>query len=239
MLFVLNAQGVPSIGHIARISAQEAAPVVHNAAFALLKGGAAPGQIVDTVAVDRKMAKDAGKPPVVIGITPICPYGIGACWGGAFNALQRLSGIEKVRPIPNNADSVAFIYLKNDTLPDLEKWREEFAEIANDSYVLRGIEMTLDGTVIENNGLLTLAGNETRPEVVLAPLQAPDKVQWDFKTRQSWPMTLDEEAVYERLSAKLAKTTAGQQVEVVGPLKRNGKEFYLEVRTAAINSVAI
>jgi galactose oxidase len=75
MLFVLNEQGVPSIGHIARISAQVVAPPVHNAAFALLKGGAAPGQVVDTVAVDRQMAKDADKPPVVIGVTPTCPYG--------------------------------------------------------------------------------------------------------------------------------------------------------------------
>jgi hypothetical protein len=104
---------------------------------------------------------------------------------------------------------------------------------------LRGIELTVDGTVTENNGLLTLAGNATRPELVLAPLQGPDKVQWDINTRENWSMTPAEETAYERLSAKLAAATAGASVEVVGPLKKNGNEFYLEVRTAAIDSVAV
>jgi hypothetical protein len=220
MLFVLNGQGIPSIAHIARISAQAVAPVVHNAAFALFKGGTTPGQIVDTVAVDSQMAQDAGKPPVVIGVTPACPYGIGACWGGAYDALQHLSEIEKVRRIPNSKDSTAFVYLEDDALPDLELWRQEFADIANGSYDLRGIELTLDGMVTENHGLLTLAANATRPEVVLAPLQGPDKVQWDIKTRENWPMTPEEETAYERLSAKLAGAAAGASVEVVGPLMK-------------------
>ena len=153
MLFVLNGQGVPSIGHIARISAQLAALLVHNAAFALLKASPAPGQVVDMVTIDRQMAGNAGKPPVVIGVTPACPYGIGACWGGAFDALQHLSGIDKVRPIPNGTDSTAFVYLKDDTLPDLELWRQEFADVANGSYELRGIELTLEGTVYREQRL--------------------------------------------------------------------------------------
>jgi galactose oxidase len=239
MLFVMNGQGVPSIGHIARITAQAVAPAVHNAAFGLLKGDAAPGQVVDMVAIDRKMAAAAGKPPVVIGVTSTCPYGIAACWGGAFDALQHLRGIEKVRPLPDNTDSDAFVYLKEDTLPDLDVWREEFADVANGSYELRGIELTLDGRVTATNGLLTLAGNTTRPEVVLAPLQAPDKVQWDINTRANRPMSSDEENAYERLSVKLAKTAAKAKIEVVGPLKKNGKDFFLEVRTAPIDSVAV
>jgi hypothetical protein len=205
----------------------------------LLKGDAAPEQVVDMVAIDRKMAAAAGKPPVVIGVTPTCPYGIAACWGGAFDALQHLQGIDKVRPLPDNTDSVAFVYLKEDTLPDLDVWREEFADVANGSYELRGIELTLDGTVTETNGLLTLAGNLTRPAVVLAPLQAPDKVQWDINTRANRPMSPEEATAYERLSAKLAKAAAKAKVEVVGPLKKNGKDFFLEVRTAAIDSVAV
>jgi galactose oxidase len=141
--------------------------------------------------------------------------------------------------MPNNVDSTAFVYLKDDTLSDLDLWREEFADVANGSYELRGIELTLDGTVTETNGLLTLAGNATRPEVVLAPLQALDKVQWDINTRANWPMSPEEEKAYERLSAKLAAAATKAKVEVVGPLKKNGKEFYLEVRTAAIDSVAV
>ena len=66
--------------------------------------------------------------------------------------------------------------------------------------------------------------------MVLAPLQAPDKVQWDIHTRENWPMSPEEETAYDRLSARLAEAAAGATVEVSGPLKMNGNEFYLEVR---------
>src|SRR5581483_10825843 len=115
---------------------------VHNAAFAMLQPAAAP-VTVDLAALDKKIANDQGGPPVVVGVTPSCPYGIGACWGGAFDALQKLSGIDIVRPLPDTADSTAFVYLQRDTPPDLDAWREEFARIANGSYIMRGIEMTL------------------------------------------------------------------------------------------------
>ena len=47
------------------------------------------------------------------------------------------------------------------------------------------------------------------------------------------------ETAYEHLYAKLAHSAAEAKVEVVAPLKKNGTKFFLEVRTAAINSVAI
>jgi hypothetical protein len=132
-------------------------------------------------------------------------------------------------------DSTAFVYLKDDILPDIDVWRDEFAKVANGSYVLRGIEMTLEGAVTETADLLTLAGNETRPEVVLAPLQAPDKIQWDIATRANRPMSHDEETAYERLSAQVKSAAPGTNVEVIGPLKKNGKELFLEVRDFAVN----
>ena len=238
MLFVLNAKGVPSIGHIAHISDKSVAALVHNAAFALFRGGSTP-KVVQPEELDLATARKDGKIPVLVGVTPTCPYGISACWAGAYDGLNQMNGVEKVWPRPDGKDSTAFAFLKDDILPDIDVWRTEFAAAANGSYVLRGIELTVDGTVTENNGLLTLAGNATRPELVLAPLQGPDKVQWDINTRENWSMTPAEETAYERLSAKLAAATAGASVEVVGPLKKNGNEFYLEVRTAAIDSVAV
>jgi len=95
--------------------------------------------------------------------------------------------------------------------------------------------MTLEGAVTEATGLLTLAGNETRPELALAPLQAPDKIQWDIATRVNRPMSHDEETAYERLSAQLQGTAPGRNVEVIGPLKKNGKEFFLEVRDFSVS----
>jgi galactose oxidase len=108
MLFVLNEQGVPSVGHIARISAQAAAQT-QDAVSALRKPAAAPIP-PDLVALDTKIAEEQGRPPVVVGITPSCPYGICACWGGAFAALRQLSDVDIVRPLPDTADSIAFVY---------------------------------------------------------------------------------------------------------------------------------
>ena len=238
LLFVLNAQGVPSIGHIVHISDKSVGALVHNAAFALLRGGSTQ-KVAVPEALDIAAARQTGKFPVIVGVTPTCPYGISACWAGAYDGLNQITGVDKVWPRPDSVDSIAFVFLKEDILPDIEVWRAEFAAAANGSYVLRGIELTLDGTVSESNGLLTLAGNATRPEVVLAPLQGADKVQWNIDTWENWPMSPDEETAYERLSKKLGQAVAGATVEVAGPLKKNGKDFYMEVRTAAINAVAV
>jgi hypothetical protein len=210
------------------------APLRHDAAFKLLKPEAA-AQTVDVVALDQKMARESGKPPVVVGITPSCPYGIGACWGGAFDALQQLSGIKDVRPLPDSIDSTAYVYLKEEILPDIDEWREQFANVANGSYVMRGIEMTLKGIVTESFGLLTLTGNDSRPDVVLAPLQAPDKIQWDITTRASWPMSEEEKTAYERLSAELKGKPAATELEVTGPVKKNDAAFFLEVRNFRVD----
>jgi glycosidase len=226
MLFVLNKQGVPSLAHIAHISAQAQPAPVHAAAFALLKP--TPAQAVDLVSMDKEIAAAHAEPPVVVGVSLSCPYG--ACWAGAIGALKQLSNVEEVRPLPNTADSTAFLYLKEDLLPNIDTWRREFARAANGSFLLRGIEITLQGKVTSHVGLLTLLGDDTRPNLALAPLQAADKVQWDSRTRSTQPMTADEAGAYARLSAKLATQSNGTQVQVTGPLKKHGTEFFLEVR---------
>ena len=228
MLFVLNKEGVPSIAHIARISSQAVVAPAHNAAFVMLKP--TPAQAVDLVAMDKQITDAHLEPAVVVGVSPSCPYGIGACWGGAFDALRQLNGVIEVRPLPDTSDSTAFVYLKDDLLPDIDAWRNQFADVANGSYILRGIEMTLEGKVTNHFGLLTLVANKTRPNLVLAPLQEPDKVQWDFTTRSNQPLTAEEESAYARLSTILAGQSNGTQVQVTGPLKKNGTEFFLEVR---------
>ena len=180
--------------------------------------------------MDKQIADAHSKPAVVVGVSPSCPYGIGACWGGAFDALKQLKGVDEVRPLPNTTDSTAFVYLKDDVLPDIDAWRDQFAEVANGSYVMRGIEMTLEGKVTDHFGLLTLAGDKSRPDLVLAPLQETNKIQWDFTMRSNQPMTAEESSAYARLSAKLATQSSGTQVQATGPLKKNGSEFFLEVR---------
>jgi galactose oxidase len=229
MLFVLNEQGVPSIALIVRIAAQAITTQAKNAALAQRTPAAVP-VTVNLTALNRKITTDQGRPPIVVGVTPSCPYGIGACWGGAFDALQRLSNIGVVRPVPDNANSIAFVYLQRDILPDLDVWRDQFAKIVNGTYIMRGIEMTLSGLVTEQLARLTLTGTATRPGLVLAPLHAADKIQWDIRTRATRPMTVQEASAFTRLSAALEARPAGATVQVTGPLKKKGADFFLEVR---------
>jgi galactose oxidase len=83
---------------------------------------------------DEKVIAEADKPAVKIGITPVCPYGLGACWAGAFEGLQHVTDIDVVRPLPDHDNSVAFVYLKEDILPDLDVWRKELALTGGGTY---------------------------------------------------------------------------------------------------------
>jgi galactose oxidase len=83
---------------------------------------------------DDKIIAEADKPAVKIGITPVCPYGLGACWAGAFEGLQHVTDIDVVRPLPDHDNSVAFVYLKEDILPDLDVWRKELALTGGGTY---------------------------------------------------------------------------------------------------------
>jgi galactose oxidase len=107
MLFILTKEGVPS-----------KASIVHIGALAPREHG-----ISDKVAAVRPLRErqvaietsNAGM-RVVVGLTSTCPYGLGACWGGAHEALKRLSGVRAVAPIPNGDDSTADVYVGPDAL---------------------------------------------------------------------------------------------------------------------------
>jgi len=232
MLFVVDDKGVPSVGHIARISARQVVAAalahstrVHNVVFNEVR----PGPLEK----DALTVQAAAKPAVTVGITPTCLYGLAGCWGGAKGALRRLTGIETVLEEANAYTSTASVFLKDDALPDLDIWRREFAHIANASYTLRGIEITLSGTVEHANGLLRLVGNVNRPSVLLAPLAASNKVQWNFATKSNWPLEPDEETAYSRLQQKLMGPAPPISATVTGTLLKNENGFFLEVRTFA------
>jgi hypothetical protein len=169
--------------------------------------------------------------PVVIGLTTVCPYGLGPCWGGAYEALHHLTNIGTVQVSANQANSVAFVYLKQDTLPDIDQWREELVKIVNSTYYMRGLEMILSGVVkAGSTKLLTLSGNSTRPDLPLAPLKASNKVQWDNVTKAPQPMTDAESGAFERLQKEVA-TRPDSTFKVTGALLKQGAgQFLLEVR---------
>ena len=163
MLFILNSQSVPSVAKIVQISAPA------GAAAQALKA-AQPEALVASAPTSareapqdaftlRAMVRDAARGTrVVVGIRGTCPYGIAACWGGANEALRSLEGVEYVDPIPDGDRSTATVYLEDDRLPALDHWDDQFRRMVRQTYVLRGVEVTLHGTIEARDGVLLLAG---------------------------------------------------------------------------------
>jgi hypothetical protein len=228
MLFLLNREKVPSVARIVRIDG--AASPAAASARAAAQTIRLPVVGVSPVEKDAAIVRNATRSAVVVGVTPTCPYGISACWGGAHEALQHMHGVDVVRPIPNAEDSTAYLYLKHDGLPDIDLWPEQFARIANGTHLFRGVEVTLQGAVQVDRGLLLLSGNDVRPSVVLAPLQAMNKIQWNHQTAAPWPLLPDEQTAYQRLAENLRNAAGPLHVTVTGPLKKEGHAFRLEVR---------
>ena len=242
MLFVLNQQDVPSVASIIRIK-PASTPVPPKSAAVLARRTAVEQHVeISLPALNEKIISEQERPAVIVGLTPVCPYGLGPCWGGAFEALQHISDVEVVRPMPNQADSVAFVYWRQDILPDIDLWRSEFQKIASGAYVMRGIEMTLSGVVTKKplgtDEQLTLTSTSTRPELVLEPFQATSKIEWDKAVKAPKPRSNAEAGAYARLSAAVAEHP-GVAVQVSGRLQKHGaNKFSLEVREFEVVNAA-
>ncbi|KAI9654639.1 MAG: hypothetical protein M1821_005846 [Bathelium mastoideum] len=244
MLFLLNKEGVPSVAPIVRIGPFSTPaplnPAVGSAHHATMEKHAS----ASLPALNEKIITEQARPAVVVGLTSICPYGLGPCWGGAHDALQHISDIDVVRPVPDQANSLAFVYLKQDLLPDIDVWRSEFAKTANGAYVMRGFEITLSGVVnkqhVSAEGQLMLAGTLTRPELPLAPFQASSKIEWDITAQAPKPVSDAEAGAYARLFATLADRGPPVTVQVTGRLQKYGaNKFSLDVREfEVVNDVA-
>jgi galactose oxidase len=154
----------------------------------------------------------AAGPAVTVGIDGVCPYGIGACWGGAHEALRAMSGVAAVDPVPDQVDSTATVRLAGPGLPPLDLWDAEFHRLANGSYQLRGFEVRLSGVLADGP---VLAADGDRPEVGLVPLDTPV---------QKRAASVDERAAYARLGAP------GRSVAVTGPVASVDGRYVLQVR---------
>jgi galactose oxidase len=203
MLFVLNKAKVPSIAKILRIAAPAGA---HRRAMfqpAAARAQAVPAEVqMSTAQLDAKIRSEASGTQAAVGLTSRCPYGLGACWGGAYEALQKLDGVQAVRPIANAEDSTADVYLHGDTLPNVDRWAEQIARVANGSYDFRGVEVSVKATVAAQNGGLRLTGPSIDKPVALAPLEQGEKIQFDRPSGTAKLATADELAAYERLLAR-------------------------------------
>ena len=244
MLFILSQAGVPSIAKMIQIQAAvapaalateplvgvEATPVPEMALPRLMPMISEPRAYLQVYEREVEVAEAAKGTAVVVGITGTCPYGIGACWGGAYEALCRLQGVNLVSPVPNTDDSTAEVFLEDERLPALEQWHEQFRRIVNGTYEMRGVEVTLQGVIEARDGQLLLAGSRQRPSVQLAPLPATDKIQWDHAAQTRKPLEGDEALAYERLAAASRNSPDGQRVTVTGPLRQTDVGYQLRVR---------
>jgi len=226
LLFIVNLQGVPSVAEIIQVSAPAAAQ-----AEAVAVSAAAPARQVpqDAFALRAAIRAAATGTRVVAGITGICPYGIAACWGGANEALRSLEGVQYVDPIPDGGSSTATVYLEDDGLPALDHWDEQFRRMVHQAYELRGVEVTLIGTIEARNGVFVLAGEGRRPAVQLVPLGPGSKIQRDPATQGPQAAEPGEAGAYGAL-ARSARAAGARPLTITGPLHQTQAGYRLQVR---------
>ena len=229
MLFIVNLQGVPSVATIVQVSAPAAAAAQLREAAkpeAAAVGASAPA---DAFALRAAVRAAASGTRVVAGITGICPYGIAACWGGANEALRSLEGVQSVDPIPDGDSSTATVYLEDDGLPALDHWDDQFRRMVHQAYELRGVEVTLTGTIEARNQVLVLAGEGRRPPVELVALDPGGKIQWDPAARGPQAADPAEAGAYGTLT-RAAGAVGARPLTVTGPLHQTQAAYRLQVR---------
>ena len=232
MLFVLSKAGVPSVARIMRIglpatgtrAAVSPAPTEARP-YTELEGKTRTEERDDVVKAQSRGTR------VTVGLTAKCPYGLGACWGGAYEALKKLEGVAAVRPIANTQDSTAEVYLHDQSLPDLDKWPEQLAISANASYDFRGVEITVTGTVVKQDGILRLMGTSFDAPLKLISLEQGTKLQWDNRAGKIKDLTSDERDAYRKLETRYQDLEDGNgPIHVTGPLAKVDSGWILYVR---------
>ena len=173
---------------------------------------------------------DAQVKEVTVGITPSCPYGISACWSGAYEALGRLDGVKSVAESPDAYNCTARMYLKESGLPDVARWTEQFKARVGGLYMFRGVEVTVEGTLEKQGDRLLVRVPGTADPIQLETLS--HKLQWNFKKAAARQPEPDEKEAYRQLAEQneKAKGSAALMVLVTGPLGKGPNGFSLQVR---------
>jgi hypothetical protein len=134
-----------------------------------------------------------------------------------------------VDPIPDGDSSMATVYLEDDGLPALDRWDDQFRRIVRQAYQLRGVEVTLTGTIEERDDVLVLTGDGRRPPVELVPLDPRGKVQWDPAAQGPQAAEPGETGAYDTL-ARPAGSASTRPLTVTGPLHQTQAGYQLQVR---------
>ena len=116
---------------------------------------------------------------------------------------------------------------------DRSQWDEQFRKVVNGSYDLRGVEVTVVGTVASGEAGLAVIVDETSLTVSLEPIAAADKIQWNREVGQPAALTVEEASAYEQLSAATDDGSHAQRITVTGPLNQVDSGYTLKVRSFA------
>ena len=155
---------------------------------------------------------------VTVGITPACPYGLSACWGGAEQGLTRMSGVLSVTHKPDAGNSLAEVKLASNVLPDLTKWSDQFRSIVGQVYAFRGVEVVVRGTITRAaSGDLQLQVPGIKDPLTLLAMR--HKLQWNYQQAKPKAILPEELAAIANLKM-LLDTRPGHPliVRVTGPL---------------------
>jgi galactose oxidase len=244
MIFLLNAAGAPSVAKIVQIRGgalpsglmaaaveSEPAPVIEPELVSARETMAKPRAYLKVYEKEAKIQEVAKGTEVVLGITGSCPYGIGSCWAGAYEALGRLDDVAIRSLLPDTSNSTAQVFLKDDGLPPLDKWEKDFPKFVSGTYGLRGVEVTIRGPLHKNGDRLSMASRGARPSVNLKRIKPEEKIQYNHRERQLKPLEPSEANAYDMLVAAVASLAPEQEVTVTGPLKRGDNGYEVHIRT--------
>ena len=173
---------------------------------------------------------------VIVGITPACPYGLSACWGGAEQGLSRMTGVDSVSRKPDATNSLAEVKLKANTLPDIANWSDQFHAIVGQVYAYRGVEVVVRGELFRQaSGDLSLRVSGVDSPLWLTPLK--HKLQWNYQLAKPRTIQPEEAAAFAKLKTLADERSAhSQMVCVTGPLTVSAdRHFVLEVRAVALD----
>jgi galactose oxidase len=174
---------------------------------------------------------------VAVGITPSCPYGLEACWAGAYDALSRLEGVESVSKRPDAYNCTAKLRIKSNSLPDPEKWAGQLKQLVDEAYGFRGVEVSVCGTLESHDGSLAIRVPGVERPITLVPFQ--HKLQWNSKKDSPRQPEPDERDAHKELAtrAKDAKDSP-LKIRVTGPLTKSQDGYQLEVREVTVQRIA-
>jgi galactose oxidase len=155
---------------------------------------------------------------VTVGIQPRCPYGLGACWPEAYDGLRLIDGVKSVDTRPSLETWTGTIRTKDDALPDPAAWSRAFTAIVGGTFGFRGVEVTVEGDIVDENGHLTLKVSGSGTVLRLAPLGR--KIQWDPEKKCEQAATAAERTAYRRLADRAKTSSPGKsaRVRIIGPL---------------------